>query len=195
MAALPARVLVLLLLACGSCASFRGGKLEQLPRDEIASQPRLPAISYQYRSGGEPGSPEVGIGWPSPSAEMFFCSAFTDARRGPAANDLHVDLVHFTEVRQPIFSLTLGLLTLVSLGIIPTYVEEDVTLRARVEYRGAFVREYVYSDRVDTWIELLLIPWAFSHDPVEVERASFENLLLHFLRDLRRDLPQIVPPS
>ncbi len=172
--------------------SYPSGKLEELDRNELTSQPRLPAISYQFRQGANPNSPDTAGAWPSPTAELLFCSAFTDARRGAAADDLHVDLAHVNEIRQPVFSLTLGLLTLVSLGILPTYVEEDVVLRARVEYQGKFAGEYLYRDRVHTWVEVFLIPWSFVHDPVNVERSTFENMVLHLLRDLRKDLPQVV---
>jgi len=184
--------LVMLIFVCCSCASFHGRELPKLDRSELSSEPRLPAISYQCRIGPNPSAPEGG-GWPSAPAEVLFCSAFVDARHGPAANDLHIDLAHLNVIRQPIFSLTLGLFTLVSLGILPTYIEEDVTLSVRVEYQGKLAREYVYHDHINTWIEVFLLPWAFSHDPVEIERAADENLLLHFLRDLRKDMPLIVP--
>jgi len=182
----------LVLLACCGCASFHGRELPKLDRNELASQPRLPAISYECRVGPNPSSPPGG-GWPSAAAEVLFCSAFAEARRGPAANDLHIDLAHLNVIRQPIFSITLGFFTLASLGILPTYIEEDVTLSVRVEYQGKLAREYIYRDHINTWIELFLLPWAFSHDPIEIERATDENLLLHFLRDLRKDLPLIVP--
>jgi hypothetical protein len=98
-------------------------------------------------------------------------------------------------MRQPVFTITLALFTICSLGIIPTYASEDLTLVARVEYQGKLGREYVYHDRVNTWAELFLLPFAFSHDPVAVSRSVYENMLLHFLRDLRKDLPTIMPPA
>lgn len=186
---------VLLLLGCSGCAAFLGGELARLDPAELRTQPRLPPISYQIRQGANPNSAEMGQGWPSAPAEALFCSAFTGARHGPAEGDLHSDLAHFNVVRQPVFSLTLGLFTLASLGIIPTYIEEDFTLTVRVEYKGQLAQEYLYKDHVSIWIEVFMIFWSFSNDPVETERANFENMLLHLIRDLRRDIPRIVAGS
>ena len=183
---------VLLLLGCCGCASFHGEELARLDPQELRTQPRLPPISYQIREGANPNSAEAGAGWPTASSEALFCSAFTGARHGPAEDDLHIDLAHFSVIRQPIFSMTLVLFTIASLGIIPTYAEEDYTLTVRVEYKGQLAREYVYKDHVSLWVEVLLIFWSFTHDPIEIERANFDNMLLHLIRDLRRDIPQIV---
>jgi hypothetical protein len=188
-------VTVLVGFACCGCAGFRGELLPQLSRSEITSENRLPAISYECKIGPGPNATGGDNLWPGSSAEWLFRSAFVDARNGPAANDLHIDLFFQTEARQPSFTLGLALLTICSLGIIPAYGREDLTLRARVEYQGRLAREYTYGDRIEIWIHLFMIPWSFSHDPVEVERAVHENLLLHFLRDLRKDLPQITSPG
>jgi hypothetical protein len=187
------RFLPLVFLACCACTGFRGNLLQQLDRKELTPENRLPAISYQLSSS--PGSNGVvnAPGWPGASNEWLFRSAFVDTRVGPAADDLHIDLFLQTEMRQPAFTIGLAVFTICSLGIIPTYGVEDVSLRARVEYKGQLVRSYSYMDSMEIWVHLVMIPWSFSHDMVAVEREIYDNLLLHLLRDLRKDLPQIVP--
>lgn len=188
-------VLALLIFACCGCTGFRGNKLPQLDRNELTPENRLPAISYQCNPIANPIAPAVNSSWPAASNEWLFRSAFVDARPGPAADDLHIDLFLQTEMRQPSFTIGLALLTICSLGFIPTYGQEDISLRARVEYQGKLVRAYSYTDTMELWVHLFLIPWAYSHDMVAVERSIYDNLLLHLLRDLRRDLSQIVPAT
>jgi hypothetical protein len=184
--------LALLILACCGCTGFRGNLLPQLDRNELTSGDRLPAISYQCNPVAGLNASVVSAGWPSPSNEWLFRSVFVDARPGPAANDLHIDLFVQTEMRQPTFTIGLAFFTICSLGLIPTYGLEDVTLRARVEYQGKLVRAYSYTDTEEIWVHVFMIPWAYSHDMVAVERSIYDNLLLHLIRDLRRDIPQIV---
>lgn len=189
----PQLLLALLLLACCSCTGFRGNLVPQLDRKEITPENRMPAITYQVNPSAGPNTIPSVVGWPGASSEWLFHSAFVDARPALPGEGLHIDLFFQTEMRQPSFTIGLGLITICTLGIIPTYGREDLALRARVEYQGKLGREYTYNDQMDLWIHLFLIPWSFSQDPVAIEREIYENLLLHFLRDLRKDLPQIAP--
>jgi len=184
--------LALLVFACCGCTGFRGNMLPQLDRNELTPENRLPAISYQCNPLGGQSAPVVNASWPAASNEWLFRSAFLDARPGPAADDLHIDLFLQTEMRQPSFTIGLAVLTVCTLGLIPTYGLEDVSLRARLEYQGKLVRTYSYTDTMELWVHLVMIPWSFSHDVVAVERSIYDNLLLHLLRELRKDIPQIV---
>jgi hypothetical protein len=186
-------VAALLLLACSSCVSFHRGELEQLNAKDLAAETPLPAISYECKPGPGTSPAEGSLAWPGASTERLFRSAFVDAHDSPAANDLHLELRFQSEMRHPFFTFSLGLLTLLSIGLIPTYAHEDLALLARVEFQGQFLHEYEYHDRQNTWVEVFLLPWGLGNDPKDVQQEIFQNLLLHFLRDLRRDLPRIAP--
>jgi hypothetical protein len=192
MASFPARLFALLLaLLAGSCAAWSGHLLPEIPPGQDAGQPQLPAISYQIGAIGDPALQNPPMPWPSPSLERHFRNGFADARNGPPAGGLHVQLSFQDEMRAPAFTIGLTLVTICTLGIIPAYAREDLTLVARVENDGKLAKVYEYHDRVETWVHLVMIPWAFSNDPVEIQRSTFDNMLRHLLRDLRRDLPQL----
>jgi hypothetical protein len=130
---------------------------------------------------------------PNASVERVFRKAFAATRGGPAENDLHVDLFYDSRTRQPIFTMGLAFFTICSLGIIPTYGYEDLTFEARVTDKGNPVAVYEYHDHIETWVHLVMIPWAYAHDPTEIEDRVFENMLLNFIHDLRRDLSKLAP--
>lgn len=182
-------------LACCACVGVRGDKLPRLDRSELATEARLPAITYQSISGTPARGQTQHNSWPAPETEALFCSAFVDARPAPASDTLHVELSFRTKTINRIVSKGSFLLMIFSLGVLPAYVTVEQSLGAHVELQGKTLHEYQYVDQSSTWCELLLIPWGFSHSPFTVRREVFENMLLHFLRDLRRDLPQPVPSS
>jgi hypothetical protein len=187
--------ITILLLVCSGCASFRCDELPQLGRNDLTPENRMPAITYTWNSGVSTPGFAVNTVFTGSSSEWLFRSAFADAHNAPAANDVHIDLYFSSEMRQPTFSMGLMLLSIFSLGIIPAYAREDLHLRARLENQGQLVKEYQYSDSTETWMHIFVIPWCFSHDPSVVGKAVLENLLLHLIRDLRKDVPKLAPAA
>jgi hypothetical protein len=181
------------LVLCTACASFAGGELPAQSLSELESQQRLPAISYELRSAVTPNLSSPNLVGPNANVERVFRKAFAETRSGPADNDLHVDLFYESRTRQPIFTMGLAFFTICSLGIIPTYGYEDLTFEARVTDKGNPVAVYEYHDHIETWVHLVMIPWAYAHDPTEIEDRVFENMLLNFIHDLRRDLSKLAP--
>jgi hypothetical protein len=178
---------VLVLLA--GCASFRG---EELPRrgfrEAVGDEP-LPAVSY--RISNPPGGPGLPLVLPEATVERVLRRAFVEAERKENDGGLHLDVRCTSRQRAPVFTVGLGLVSIFTLGIIPAYGRSDLRLEVEVEFEGKVAKRYEYEDHVNTWIQLFLIPWAFSHDPVEVGDAELENMLLNFLYDFRRDLPRL----
>ncbi|MFN0006739.1 MAG: hypothetical protein ACKVXR_02435 [Planctomycetota bacterium] len=184
----------LLLALCAACASFRGEELPQRDLGELAESERLPAVTYVL-SNAQPPSGNFPSSGTEHCVDRVFRSAFTEAEAKESDAGLHLEIHYSSRARQPVFTLGLGLLALASLGVIPAYGRNDLTLSVRAEVDGVLVQRYEYEDHVVTWIHLFVIPWAFSHDPVEVEGQVLENMLLNFLHDLRRDLPGFPSPA
>ena len=181
------RPLVLILLA--SCAAFRGAPLEPLDRARvIEAQAPLPPISYECEEANHRDRSNPEWGWPRATTEALFCSAFVSARSGPADGDLHVKLHFRAHVQAELATRALFCVTILTLGIVPTHRHFDLELQASVEGPGRLPREYVYSEPVDIWIHLLLLPFPLWNHPLSACPDAFENMLLHFLVDLRRDL-------
>jgi hypothetical protein len=169
-----------------------------LRAEELDEQPSLPPISYEVRSL----SSGLAIAGTFVNAnariEPLFRRAFAEVEQlstEPGADgtqrDLHLDLLVSQESRHSSATFTLGLICVATIGLIPAYGQEELTLDARLQRGGQTIATYVYTDRVETWIQLFLLPWAFRNDPQDVAYETFDNLVLHLLADLRRELPAL----
>ena len=187
---LRSRAALALLLACCGCIGIRGGELEQLDRDEIMRGERLPAISYEIDPYGHIDD------WGTNKNSELFRSAFVEARRGTATDDLHIALSVHTEEDLHALSIGLRVLCMFSLGLIPAYSQGEEQFVARVESKGQLLHEYRYAERVKCWAHLFLLPGFYTSDGVHaVMQRIHGNMLLHLIRDLRQDLPTLVPAS
>lgn len=197
-----AKKLVLFLVtitAVAACAASPAGRLAELRYDEVLRQDKMPAISYMLSGNADEPNLQriVEIRAPDYLVELLR-RAYAGARRvtaeGPDAHpdDLHLDIYMRRAQRHIPITLTTGLLFLCTVGISPAYCYEETYLDVRVVRGGQLRRQYVYTDGVTTWYELFLLPWAFSEDPSDVTVRTMENLLLHFVTEMRRDLPEIL---
>lgn len=179
-----------LLLVCCGCVGIRGGELEQLDRDEVLRGEPLPAISYEI-------DPTHGLDrYPRHENWDLFCSAFVESRHGPAADDLHIQLSVRTEEDLHVLFIGLRALCLCSLGLIPSYAQGEERFVARVTFKGRLLREYHYEERMKVWAHLFLLPGYYTKDslPLVLQRVH-GNMLLHLIRDLKQDLPQLLPAA
>ena len=185
---------ILLLVFCAACASFRGEELPQRDPGELERSERLPPVTYELANAyGTTVASQAGTS--DACIDRVLRKAFSEVERRESEAGLHLDFHYTTRTRQPTFTMGMVLLSIVSLGLIPAYGRGDLSLTVLVEVDGRIAGRYGYEDHVDTWVHLFVIPWAYSHDPVEVEEAVLENMLLNFLHDLRRDLPGFPKPA
>jgi hypothetical protein len=182
------------LLACAACASFRGDELPRRGLGELRREAPLPAVTYGLSNNFASSEPPA-TGWSVTCVDRVFGMAFSEIERKASTEGLHLDVRFASRVRQPVFTVGLGLFSILSLGLIPAYGRDDLSLSVRVEVDGSLVKRYEYQDHAGTWFHWFMIPWAFSHDPFEVENAVLENMLLNFLHDFRQDLPGFPSPA
>jgi hypothetical protein len=176
-----------LLLVCCGCVGIRGGQLEQLDREEALRGEPLPAISYEI------GSPNRLDSYGRNENGQLFRSAFVEARHGPAADDLHIQLSVTTEEDLHVLFIGLRVLWLFSLGLIPSYSQGEERLVAEVSYKGQLLRAYHYTERIKVWAHLFLLPAYYTQDNAGlVLQRMHANMLLHLIRDLKQDLPQLL---
>lgn len=182
---------LLVLVLGASCASYPGEELAPLDPSELEGQTRLPPVTFELKTYisawmGTAGDPRA-------RAEPLFRRAFSEVREVNASNaeegELHLDLLLRQTPRNPGVTLGLGILWACSLGLIPAYGRNDLYLDARVVRGGETLQSYVYRDHVSTWSSIVLLPWSFTRDPENVHAEVLDSMLLHLLRDLRRDLP------
>lgn len=182
-------LVIVCILACSGCVGFREGLLPRLARDDVLRGG--PAAPISYRIDAPSRMRRCCAEWRD-DADTLFRDAFVEARRGPAADEPHVE-IRF-EDDEDLRALAIGLraLWLVSLGISPAWSRVETSLGARVEHRGRVVREYRYTEARQTWAHLLLLPFAYADlNDERVLHALRSDLLLHLVRDLRQDLPDL----
>ncbi|MFO1077218.1 MAG: hypothetical protein U1E73_05775 [Planctomycetota bacterium] len=182
-----------------ACSASPAGRLAALRYDEVLGQDKMPAISYTLSGNADEPNLQriVEIRTPDYLVELLR-RAYAGARRmpkeGPDAHpdELHLDIYMRRAQRHIPITLTTGLLFLCTIGIAPAYCYEETYLDVRVVRSGELRKQYVYVDGVTTWYELFLLPWAFTSDPSDVTLKTMENMLLHFVTDMRRDMPEIL---
>lgn len=188
---------LLISVVAAACSASPAGRLPELRYDEVLRQDKLPAISYTLSGNADEPNLQriVEIRSPDYLVELLR-RAFAGARRVPAEgpdahpDDLHLDIYMRRAQRHIPITLTTGLLFLCTAGIAPAYCYEETYLDVRVVRGGKLQKQYVFVDGVTTWYELFLLPWAFSEDPSDVTVRTMENMLLHFVCEMRRDMPE-----
>lgn len=195
--------LVVLLLALAGCASFSHGRLPARSLDDLERGGKLIAITYQFSENSAAGSLEAvdranlsGAATPTilqSRVEPIFRRVFIEARLGREPGEWHVDMYYRETARNPAVSITLGLFFLGSLGLLPAYAEDDLYLEAKLLHAGVAVKQYVFEERVATWMHWFVLPWAFSNDPIERKAQLVDNMILNLLHELKRNLPAPAP--
>ena len=178
----------LLAFSVAGCASFSADDLPTFP--PLEDSPQMPAVSYELRTFG---STLLGMsGSVESRIEPLFRRAFREIRApGEVETDLHIDLLLRQTTRHPALSFGLGLMFVSSVGLFPAYGCDELYLDVRVQREGQTLKQYLYTDDLDTWYHLFLLPWSFQHDPENVGARILDSLTRQFLEDLRRDLPTI----
>jgi len=107
---------------------------------------------------------------------------------------LHVDFT--LEVNQHMLPLLTAVPCIFTLGIFPAWDKNEFILTAKVFNNYNLIKTYEYSDWISVYNGILLFPMAFSADKKyqTVQNKVFDQLLLHFLHDFRKDIiiPEII---
>jgi hypothetical protein len=97
--------------------------------------------------------------------------------------------------RNPAISYTLALFCIVSLGIVPAYMQTDLYLEAKLMHHGQTVKQYVYEESVSSWIHWFVLPWSFTNDPIERKSEIIDNMVLNLVHDVASEVPRAAPTS
>ena len=192
------RLAALSLLFLVGCVGVPAEKLAPLDYQEVLAQERMPEVSYALH-GLLDGMHQTTRTSRNRVEEIFrrsFAAAYLGSEGGlPAAPDpqrLHLDVYMRLSLDRPWITWLTGLVSIGTFGVVPIYSYQDIYLDVRVLRGGALQKQYVYLDGETAWYGWVLLPWAFSNDASDVEGQVLENMILHFISDLRRDLPQLV---
>jgi hypothetical protein len=199
-----ALVLGLVSLVSVGCASFSESKLPRRSLDDLHETGKPCALTYQMSEGGLPipgeSQEQVNLvqaagtsSYIRSRVEPLFRRAFVDSKRQTEPGEWHVDMYYRETHRNMMVSMTLFVFCIASFGVVPTYAQDDLYLEARLKHDKETVKQFVYNESVETWVELFLIPWAFSRDPIETKSIIVDNMILNLIHDLKQELPQAGP--
>jgi hypothetical protein len=182
----------LLLLAFPSCVGLRQGRLPSLEREEVLRGEPAPAIRYRIDWAWLQGRSGCCFDWWDETARLFD-EAFVEARPDSAENGLRVEIRFDEDERLPVLGIGSRALCLFSLGLVPAWSRWDRSMNARLELDGRLLREYRYDEEITAWSHILLLPLLWTRRDLHgVRHAVSTDMLLHLVRDLRRDLPALV---
>jgi hypothetical protein len=192
-------------LACAGCASFSDPRLPQRSLADLESGGRLAAITYQFAEWNVVSSDEslvVATAAPAvmPSVvqsriEPILRRAFVDSTRGKERGEWHLDMYYRETERHPALTYTLAVFFVASLGLVPAYTETDLYLEAKLMHDGQNVRQYVYEETVSSWIHWFMLPWTFTHDPIERKSEILDNMVLNLVHDVAAEVPRAAPAA
>jgi len=181
-------LLFTLLLAAG-CASFPGNELPNRGYDDLATPPPKAVIDYDVTFHG-PGEKSLytATHWFSQRVKTVFDKSGIFVRHSLDGKDAPVRLSITMENSGDMKTAALlGIVSGLSLTVIPVYVTDNYELKVKVTSGNKFVKEYAYKDHMTTWLQLFLIAAFPSHKPGDVSGEVFDNMLRHFLHDAQAD--------
>jgi hypothetical protein len=177
------------------CTSFAGKLPPIYTYEQIPHVEQKRAVSYEaefFRFTGER-DPRLTRKLEQEVKRVFLKSgAFSsvDTARSAEANHLLIKIE--TKAKNELLGAINGIITTLTLFIIPGYTREEMTMTVEVYWRNSptgniSIRQYIYKDRLDIWahISLLLLMPIHSHE--EGERDLMEHLLLKFVHDISAD--------
>jgi len=192
-------------LACAGCASFSDARLPQRSLADLEAGGRPAAITYQFAEWNVVSSDESLVAATAAPAVMpsvvqsriepILRRAFVDSTRGKERGEWHLDMYYRETERHPAVTYTLALFFVASLGLVPAYTETDLYLEAKLMHDGQTVRQYVYEETVSSWIHWFMLPWSFTHDPIERKLEILDNMILNLVHDVAADVPRVAPAA
>jgi len=185
---LEALLLLLLLMAAG-CASFPGNELPPRGYDGLAIVPPKAIVDYDITFHG-PGDKNYYTAthlFSQRVKDVFdksgvFAHHSLDGKDAPTR--LSITLENSGDMKT---AMLLGIVSGLSLTVIPVYITDNYELKVKVTAGDRFVKDYAYKDHMTTWFQLFLIAAFPSHKPGDVSSEVFDNMLRHFLHDAQAD--------
>lgn len=112
---------------------------------------------------------------------------FSKYNAGTGKSDYHFSIIMRDEGDENLATIS-GIITGLSLGIIPTKATDNYILTIDVKKGDKVIKQYQYNNYMVTWFHLFLLPMAKSHSPGTMQYQIWDNMLRAFLQDLDQDI-------
>jgi hypothetical protein len=175
------------------CAGFSGSTLPQYTYNQLKPPQKKHSIDYDAKdvAVASLGSLFDSEGMLQEEINKVFAEShfFSTYNTGTVGGEYHFSFV-FSKDEEAIpfaFRLVDNLLFAFSAGFVPMYDKFDLTLSVDVKKDDQVIKQYVYKDHVNSWVETLLIIMAPIYYPKKAVRETMDKMLLVFLHDLKED--------
>lgn len=109
----------------------------------------------------------------------------------PNSNADHYNLIlNFEPDREPGYmaiAVVSGFIGGATFGIVPAFERDHLLFKFRLKKNDELVKEYVYREYVDTWIEILMLFKMSGHTPRTATKEVFKHVIMNFLHDFSQD--------
>ena len=186
---LSVRCLILLFI-CSSfsgCASFLG---HDFPKSYQFKPPETkPSIDYdvKYSFTNRENAMVLPVFQKEINKVFTEIHLFSKYNVGNGKSDYHFSIIMRNWGDEDLATIC-GLITGLSLGIIPTRVTDNFILTIDVKKGDKVIKQYQYNNYIVTWFHLFLLPMTKTHSPNIMVYQVWDNMLLAFLQDLDQDI-------
>lgn len=175
------------LLSTG-CAGFAGKLPPTYTYDQIPRVEQKPAISYdaKFVALGRD-SAQLTQSLKEEVRKVFLQSGvFSSLEAAQGSGAYHVSVKMETDTNEGLAFLS-GFISGFTFLVIPGYERDEVTLTVDIKRGDDLIKQYVYRDYIDIWIQILLVALMPTHFPNDVARDLMDHMLLKFVHDVSTD--------
>lgn len=175
------------LLSTG-CAGFAGKLPPTYTYDQIPRVEQKPAISYdaKFVALGRD-SRQLTQSLKEEVRKVFLQSGvFSSLEAAQGSGAYHVSVKMETDTNEGLAFLS-GFISGFTFLVIPGYERDEVTLTVDIKRGDDLIKQYVYRDYIDIWIQILLVALMPTHFPNDVARDLMDHMLLKFVHDVSTD--------
>ena len=169
------------------CASFQGHELPLVDLGKPPASHSLLSVSYdaKFTRHGAEDAHGTEFFTRRIDAVLPASGVFGHVVHGPGES-LHVAMILDDEYHTG-FSFLGGLVSGLTVGLIPAHSRDEFLLTAEVSSQGMPIKRYSYRDHVSSWTHLSMVFFMSAHSPEDVSAQVIDNMLATLVRDLAAD--------
>ena len=103
-------------------------------------------------------------------------------------NSIKWDFHNDTPAGNKAFAIMSGFICGFTFTLVPGFERDELQLKVQFRKNDQLVKDYVYRERVDTWIHLSMLVMMLNHHPRDTVREIYERMVMNFLYDYSHDV-------
>lgn len=175
-------------LVSSGCAGFAGKLPPTYTYDQIPRVEQKPAVSYdaKFLALGRENAPATQHLNEEVRKVFLQSGVFSSFEAAHGSGVYHISVKMETDTNEGLAFLS-GFISGFTFLILPGYERDEVTLTVDVKRGNDLIKQYVYKDHIDIWVQILLVALMPTHFPNDVARDLMDHMLLKFVHDVSTD--------